>query len=80
MSRATDAYLRLTNAMVETDPECQDDGRFVLDDQPAHTLSYICRACPLFDLCRDYAEAERPKGGVWAGKRYSSNDKAGNDE
>ncbi|SKA87012.1 Transcription factor WhiB [Agreia bicolorata] len=70
MSRATEAYKRLHHAMQESEPSCINDDRFILDDQPAHTLSYICRKCPVFDLCREYAEAERPKGGTWAGRSY----------
>jgi hypothetical protein len=78
MSRATDAYDVLTLAMVETDPACRDDDRFILDDQPAETLAYVCEQCPLFDLCDKYAGLERPKAGVWAGKRYRTNNpKAG---
>jgi len=64
-------WTALQKAMKTTDPACQDDERFVLDDQPADTLTYLCNACPLFDLCRDYAQANRPLGGVWAGKRYT---------
>ena len=72
MSRADDAFDRLSLAMVTTDPACQDDDRFLLEDQPAHTLAYVCRACPVYDLCAQYAELERPKAGIWAGKRYKS--------
>jgi hypothetical protein len=73
MSRATDAYALLTAAMQDTNPACQNDYRFISDDVPAESLSRICRACPLFDLCAVYAGIERPKGGVWAGKRYKTN-------
>jgi len=70
MTRGTDAFSRLMTAMEDTDPACQDDDRFVLDDQPAHTLVQICRACPVFDLCKEYAAIAKPAGGVWAGRRY----------
>ncbi|MFZ4894199.1 WhiB family transcriptional regulator [Plantibacter sp. Mn2098] len=55
-----------------TDPECQDDGRFILDDQPTESVAYICHRCPLMALCRDYAAAERPAGGIWAGRRWGT--------
>lgn len=70
MSRASEAFKRLTNAMRLTDPACQNDDRFVLDDQPTESLAGICTTCPVLDLCRTYAEIERPKSGVWASKRY----------
>lgn len=69
-ARSGAAFSALNRAMEITDPECQDDGRFILDDQPADTLGYICHRCPLLALCRDYAAAERPAGGVWAGRRW----------
>ncbi|MBG6238380.1 hypothetical protein IWX78_001335 [Mycetocola sp. CAN_C7] len=70
MSAASSAYTALHNAMHATTPECHDDGRFILDDQPIESLAYICQRCPLFDLCATYAQLERPTGGIWAGKRY----------
>lgn len=75
MSRAADAYARLSLAMLDTAPACQDDDRFVLDDQAPEELAPICRTCPLFDLCAQYAELERPKAGIWAGKKYRTNNK-----
>lgn len=75
MTAATVAFTALQDAMTETDPECRDDDRFILDDQPADTLAYICDRCPLINLCRTYAAAERPKGGVWAGRRWHTNTK-----
>lgn len=70
MSRGSETYERLTLQMLVIDPACQNDDRFIADDQPEATLAPICRSCPLFDLCAEYAEIERPKAGVWAGKRY----------
>lgn len=58
--------------MQDHEPACQDDDRFILDDQPAHTLTYLCDVCPLVTLCHAYAEANRPAGGIWAGKRYGT--------
>ena len=75
MNKADAAFERLSLAMVDTAPACQDDDRFILDDQPAHTLAYVCRACPVFDLCAEYAGLERPKAGIWAGVRYRTNKK-----
>lgn len=73
MTLATDAFERLSKAMQVTDPACQDDDRFVSDDIPAATLSHICRVCPLYAACAAYAGIARPKGGIWAGKRYKTN-------
>ena len=70
MSRATDAFTALQDAMTSTDPACSRDARFIDDDVPAHTLAPICRQCPLYALCSAYGELERPIGGTWAGKRY----------
>ena len=77
MTKAADAFARLQFAMFDISPACQDDDRFISDDVPAATLAPICRACPLFDLCADYAELEKPKGGIWAGKRYRLNQPKG---
>jgi hypothetical protein len=73
MSRASDAYAVLTEAMVDTDPACQNDSRFVADDQPADELAPICNACPLLELCATYGDLERPKAGIWAARRYRTN-------
>jgi hypothetical protein len=70
MSRATDAFERLQLAMLATEPLCEGDDRFIEDEAPVSTLAFICEDCGLFELCREYAELERPKGGVWAGKTY----------
>jgi len=70
VSRASEAWDALVTAMASTDPACQDDDRFVLDDQPVQALKAICDTCPLLTLCANYAALERPKGGIWAGKRY----------
>ncbi|TFC26994.1 hypothetical protein E3O55_13015 [Cryobacterium sp. MDB1-18-2] len=75
MSRATDAFEALSIAMQDTDPACQADDRFILDDTPPHTLASICRSCPVYDLCAAYGEFDRPPAGIWAGKRYRRNQK-----
>jgi hypothetical protein len=73
MSRASEAYKKLTFAMAATDPACKNDERFMDDDTSAEAVAFTCRSCPLFDLCATYAEIERPKAGIWAGKRYRTN-------
>jgi hypothetical protein len=73
MSRASEAYNALNVAMAGTDPACKNDERFIDAHTAPETLSPICRTCPLFNLCAAYAEIERPKAGIWAGKRYRTN-------
>lgn len=73
MSRADIAYGLLASAMENTEPNCTGSELFTADDleQPdIAELARICDTCPLFILCDDYARLERPKAGVWAGKRY----------
>lgn len=33
----------------------------------------MCSGCPLFDLCKEYADTAKPVWGVWAGKVYGRN-------
>lgn len=73
MSRTSEAYERLTVTMLTVDPACNGDDRFTDDDQVISELAPICRGCPLLDLCRTFAELDRPKAGIWAGKRYRQN-------
>lgn len=73
VSRGSEAYARLTLTMLTTDPACKNDDRFTDDNQAPGELAPICRACPLYDLCAEAAEASRPKAGIWAGKRYRIN-------
>jgi hypothetical protein len=72
--RTDEAYARLTEAMMTVDPACQRDDRFISDDT-AHdaVLAAVCAICPLFYVCAEYGRIARPKGGLWAGKRYKSN-------
>ncbi|MGV3714345.1 WhiB family transcriptional regulator [Pseudolysinimonas sp.] len=70
MSRATDAYGELTRAMSKADVACLGDDRFVEDGYPLDELTPICHRCPLLAACRDYAAVAKPKGGVWAGRRW----------
>lgn len=70
MTRAGEAWATLNQALVNTDPACLNDGRFILDDIPAFTVKYLCDECPLYELCHEYARTARPTGGIWAGKRW----------
>ena len=57
--------------MIDTSAACLDDDRFIDDEQAPAELTPICEACPLYDLCSAYADIERPKGGIWAGRRFT---------
>lgn len=72
MSKASDAYRALTEAMDDTPPACLGNDLFTKDTpskNDAASMSSICKTCPLFDLCRAYAQVDRPKAGFWAGKQ-----------
>lgn len=71
MSAATDAFSRMSTAMLTIAPACQSDDRFTADDQDAEDLRHVCHGSPLFDLCGTYARATHPKAGVWAGRRWT---------
>jgi hypothetical protein len=68
MSRASEAYGELTLAMADTNPACQNDPRFIADDQSADELAPICDTCPLFALCATYGNLERPKARYLGGQ------------
>jgi len=73
MSRASEAYERLSNALIDIEPLCAGVDDFTVDTPTAASAELmrpLCEACPLFDLCRQYADLERPKVGYWAGKTY----------
>ena len=73
MSRATESYKRLKAALLVTEPLCAGVDDFTVDTPTAASAELmrpLCEACPLFDLCREYADLERPKAGYWAGKTY----------
>jgi hypothetical protein len=75
MTRASEAYDLLHTAMTTTLAPCAGIGLFTADDLSAAdkaVLTPICDTCPLFDLCRDYADAARPTAGLWAGKTYGT--------
>ena len=75
MSRASEAYDRLTTAMDGLKPGCVSDDRFTDDKTIAYDVSDICQSCPLFTLCREFAQIDKPKVGIWAGVKYGSSSK-----
>jgi hypothetical protein len=71
--KAEAEYARLIAAMDETRPACRDLDLFTADETDAAQRALaarLCAACPLRDLCRDYAEASKPTAGIWAGLPY----------
>lgn len=76
MSRASEAYERLSLVMLDTTPACLGLELFTasdLDKADVAACAALCDVCPLFDLCRAYADLEKPKVGVWAGRTYRTN-------
>lgn len=65
-------YAALLDAMNYDLAECRDDSRFISDWADVEPLARICDRCPLFDACERYARTAKPKGGVWAGRRWSN--------
>jgi hypothetical protein len=66
-------YAALVEAMETVRPACRDYELFTADttDEAQQALAArLCAACPLRDLCRDYAEASKPTAGIWAGIPY----------
>ena len=75
MSKASDAYNTLHNAMTTTIAPCSGLDLFTADDLNAADMAVlvpICETCPLFALCDAFGQAARPAAGVWAGKRYAT--------
>ena len=69
-------YAALHDALTRYTPPCSDDARYITDNVDDATLAELSAGCDLCDirpLCRAYANTARPKGGFWAGKRYSNN-------
>ncbi len=65
-------YEKLSLAGMDTPPASEDDDTFIADRTdliPADLtrMRYVCNRCSLFDPCRDYADAEQPRAGFWAG-------------
>ena len=75
MSRASEAYERLSAALLDVDPSCAGVDEFTTDTPTADAIERmrpICAGCPLLELCGSWADLERPKVGLWAGKVYRS--------
>lgn len=70
MSRASDAYDALQDAMRDEKPLCEGDARFVDDVTRAEHVAELCAVCPLRGACLQYARAAHPTGGIWAGQRW----------
>lgn len=69
-------YATLQDALQFYTPPCAGDDRYTadeLDEAARAELSAGCDLCNIRPLCRAYAQSARPKGGFWAGKRYSNN-------
>jgi hypothetical protein len=63
----------LNRALLENRPECEGLELFTAEGlKPADVAVCrdICNQCPLFDVCRAYAQHTRPEAGVWAGRLY----------
>jgi transposase len=66
-------YAALVESMETVRPACRDYDLFTADQTDAAQQALaarLCAACPLRDLCRDYAEASKPTAGIWAGIPY----------
>jgi hypothetical protein len=70
MSKADTAYRALLSAMEDLEPVCLGDDRFIDDDTRADQVKALCSDCPLNSSCAEYARTARPRGGIWAGKRW----------
>jgi hypothetical protein len=65
----------LTRAGLESRPACEGDYMFIAEKGTLSTADYsrmrkLCRTCPLFALCSDYARTAKPDAGFWAGTPY----------
>lgn len=64
-------WTALQHALEATVPPCRGDDRFIDDDVLARDVADVCHRCPIYTPCRDYAAATKPKGGIWAGQRWT---------
>lgn len=74
--RGVAEYATLQDALTGYTPPCHGDDRYTADQHDDATLAELsagCDLCSIRPLCRAYANTARPKGGFWAGKRYSNN-------
>lgn len=74
-------YQALTRAMWTASPACRNDPRFIaepdeLDDATQADMRRLCRTCPLAEYCIAYAQAAKPRAGMWAGNYYPMRGKA----
>lgn len=65
----------LTRAGRQARPACEGDEMFIAEKGTLSTADYsrmrkLCRKCPLFELCTDYARTAKPDAGFWAGIPY----------
>jgi len=78
MTRAATAYAALVAALEQEPPPCRGDNRYLSEHGDIDPeLQLRCSTCPVFQLCRDYALADRPAAGIWAGERWADKRKPG---
>lgn len=70
----------LTRAGLESRPACEGDETFIAERGEVtaadlQRMRTVCRKCPLFDLCADYARTAKPHAGFWAGIPYGKPDR-----
>lgn len=74
--RAPAEWDTVTEAMKTENPACWGIDGFTADtfndDEERAMLADICAGCPLVDLCRTFAIAEKPAAGFWAGQPSSA--------
>lgn len=69
---ALPAWEKLQAALIETEPDCAGDDRYVTDpaelpQEDRTVMVAICAGCPLLDQCREYALTAKPPAGWWPG-------------
>lgn len=68
--RAGAEWGQVGDAMKTDDPSCWGIDAFTadrVDEEEQAMMAGICDGCPLVELCRAFAIAERPAAGFWAG-------------
>lgn len=69
--RAGAEWGQVGEAMKHDDPSCWGIDAFTadrVDDEEQAMMATICDGCPMVELCRTFAIAERPSAGFWAGQ------------
>ncbi|WP_426325986.1 WhiB family transcriptional regulator [Microbacterium sp. E-13] len=59
--------------MLRTRPACEDDQRFIRDEQTAddaNDMRGLCASCPLRQYCEAAVKAMPTPAGWWAGRQY----------